>query len=126
MPLDRAVMNEKAIGDGTQAGVGFFVADADRLLAEVAAGHHQGRAEGVEQQLVQRRVGEHDAEVAVARRHRGGQAVALALLFVLLEVIIGAGLVRFGWVKDDTSLARAVVIAIHLVNREVDLSEIVF
>ena len=43
-------------------------------------------------------------------------AAILALVFVLLEVVIGAGLIRFGWVKDDRSVARSVVMAIHLVN----------
>ena len=39
-----------------------------------------------------------------------------ALAFMGVEVLIGASLVLFGWVKDDTSGVRAVVIALHLLN----------
>lgn len=39
-----------------------------------------------------------------------------ALAFMGVEVMVGAFLVLFGWVKNDTSGIRAVVIAIHLVN----------
>ena len=39
-----------------------------------------------------------------------------ALAFMGVEVMIGASLVLFGWVKDDTSGIRAVVIALHLLN----------
>jgi hypothetical protein len=53
------------------------VGEADRLSTEIAGRHHQhgwpcGIAWQPEQQRVQRRVGEHDAEVGVARRHRVG------------------------------------------------------
>ena len=40
------------------------VAVGDRLVGDVAAGHHERRARVGEQQVVQRRVGEHHAEVA--------------------------------------------------------------
>ena len=42
----------------------------DRLVADVAAGHHQRRAGVGEQQVVQRGVGEHHAELARARARR--------------------------------------------------------
>ena len=41
---------------------------------------------------------------------------ALAVGFVLAESLIGAGLVLFRLVADDTSLARAVVVPLHLAN----------
>lgn len=41
---------------------------------------------------------------------------ALTLLFVVFEGLVGAGLVLGELVKDDASVARAVVIAIHLAN----------
>ena len=47
----------------------------------------------------------------VARRY----ALA-ALCFTLTEGVIGAGLVLFGWTGTNTSLARFVVLAIHLAN----------
>ncbi|HSG79133.1 MAG TPA: COX15/CtaA family protein [Acidimicrobiia bacterium] len=40
----------------------------------------------------------------------------LSGLFILTEALIGAGLVLFEWVADDTSVARAVSVGLHLVN----------
>lgn len=40
----------------------------------------------------------------------------LTLLFIVFEALIGAGIVLASLVADDTSAARAVVIALHLVN----------
>ena len=40
----------------------------------------------------------------------------VALFFMLLEAALGAGLVIFGLVVDNDSLARAVVMSLHLVN----------
>ena len=42
--------------------------------------------------------------------------LALTLLFVMFEGAIGAGLVLGGLVADDRSLARAIVISLHLAN----------
>lgn len=53
---------------------------------------------------------------AFGRGHRVWRAAALALAFVLAEAALGAGLVLFGLVEDDDSVARAVVVALHLVN----------
>ena len=53
------------------------------------------------------------------RRYRGGpvtQAVALTLLLIVFEAAIGAGLVLGELVADDDSVARAIVIALHLSN----------
>ncbi|MCY4189497.1 MAG: COX15/CtaA family protein [Bryobacterales bacterium] len=44
------------------------------------------------------------------------RAVALTLLFIVLEGAIGAGLVLAELVANDDSVARAVVIALHLTN----------
>ena len=43
-------------------------------------------------------------------------AVAATLLFIVFEGAIGAGLVLRGLVADDDSVARAIVIAMHLTN----------
>ncbi|MEQ1935709.1 MAG: heme o synthase, partial [Fimbriimonadaceae bacterium] len=43
-------------------------------------------------------------------------ASLVALAFVIAEVIIGRGLVTFGWVAYDKSSERAVVLAVHLAN----------
>ncbi len=42
-------------------------------------------------------------------------AVASAV-FIILEALVGAALVLFGWVVDDASKERALVVSIHLVN----------
>ncbi|OJX41356.1 MAG: hypothetical protein BGO78_01065 [Chloroflexi bacterium 44-23] len=43
-------------------------------------------------------------------------AAILALVFTVLEALIGAGLVLFELVGDNDSIARAVIIALHLIN----------
>lgn len=48
--------------------------------------------------------------------HPARLGVAIALFFMITEALVGAGLVLFGLTGDNDSLARAVVIAIHLVN----------
>lgn len=50
------------------------------------------------------------------RRHPGRRAAVAALVFLVIEALIGAGLVRFELVADDASVARALVMAAHLVN----------
>jgi heme A synthase len=45
-------------------------------------------------------------------RRTAGSAVG----FITLEALIGAALVLFGWVEDDASVARAVVVSVHLTN----------
>jgi heme A synthase len=42
-------------------------------------------------------------------------ATASAVLIVL-ESLIGASLVLFGWVDDDVSMARMIIVPVHLVN----------
>lgn len=44
------------------------------------------------------------------------RAVIVSFVFILLEALVGAGLVKFGWVAHDTSTERVVVIAVHLIN----------
>jgi cytochrome c oxidase assembly protein subunit 15 len=48
--------------------------------------------------------------------HPARTASVLAVVFLLVEALLGAGLVAFGLVEDDDSVARAVVMAIHLTN----------
>ena len=50
------------------------------------------------------------------RGHAVRLGAALAVLFTITEALVGAGLVRFGLVDKNDSVARAVVMAIHLVN----------
>src|SRR5512144_182495 len=48
--------------------------------------------------------------------HRVRRAALGALLLMLSEALIGAGLVLFGLVADDRSPVRAFVLALHLTN----------
>ena len=49
-------------------------------------------------------------------RHRVTVAAIVTLAFIVVEALIGAGLVLRELVADDDSVARAIVISIHLVN----------
>jgi len=53
---------------------------------------------------------------AFPRGHRVRSSALFSLLFILTEAMVGAALVKFGWVAQDSSAARAVVMAIHLMN----------
>jgi heme A synthase len=53
---------------------------------------------------------------AFPRGHLARFGAGLSLAFIIVESLLGAGLVRFGLVADDDSLLRAAVLAIHLVN----------
>lgn len=53
---------------------------------------------------------------AFPRPHRVRKAAFVALVFLIFEALIGAGLVRFELVADNASLTRAWVMGAHLVN----------
>jgi len=68
---DRAVVSQAAVGQALQTPQILFLAH-DRLLAEISAGHHQRAKLGVrEQQMMQRRIRQHHAEVRVSGSHKG-------------------------------------------------------
>ena len=50
------------------------------------------------------------------RGHRVRRAAWTTLAFMLAEALLGAGLVIFGLVADNDSVARAVVMCMHLLN----------
>ena len=58
------------VGDRRQPLERVVVLVGDRLVGDVAAGHHQRLADVGQQQVMQRAVGEHHAELGRARRHR--------------------------------------------------------
>lgn len=47
---------------------------------------------------------------------RIGQAAIASGVLIVVEALIGAGLVLFEWVGEDTSIARAVATVLHLAN----------
>jgi len=67
---DLAIVEQEGVGDGPEARHRLVVPGGDRLVARVAARHHQRPADQLQQQLVQRRVGGHDPDAREARRHR--------------------------------------------------------
>ncbi len=70
---DGAVVDEEAVGDGAQALERLPFIGADRFIREIAAGRDDGKAKVGKQQVMQRRVGQHDAHVGIARRHGVGK-----------------------------------------------------
>ena len=48
--------------------------------------------------------------------HRLRFGSGMAMLFMVTEALVGAGLVLFEWVAGDASLGRAISIVIHLIN----------
>jgi heme A synthase len=50
------------------------------------------------------------------RGHVIRKSLVLCGILMILEALIGAGLVLFGWVADNQSVARTVSMALHLVN----------
>jgi heme A synthase len=57
-------------------------------------------------------------------RVRNGAAASLALL--LFESVLGAALVIFGWVDQDTSIGRMVIVPLHLTNTYILLAALTF
>lgn len=53
---------------------------------------------------------------AFPRRHPVRYGAVVSAVFILTESLVGAGLVVFGWVAEDTSAERALVVSIHLFN----------
>lgn len=49
-------------------------------------------------------------------KHPARSAAVWSIVITIFEAIIGAGLVKFGWVATDDSVERVVVTAIHLLN----------
>ncbi len=66
---DGAIVHQEMIGNVFQARRGFFVGNGDGLVAAVAAGGDQRKAALLHQQMMQRRVWQHDAEIRRAVGH---------------------------------------------------------
>jgi heme A synthase len=50
------------------------------------------------------------------RTHRVWQAALIATAFLVLEILLGAALVLFGWVEDNASWGRVIADSFHVVN----------
>jgi heme A synthase len=53
---------------------------------------------------------------AYGQGHPVRVGASFSMLFMVTEALVGAGLVLFELVADNTSLARAIVMALHLIN----------
>lgn len=53
---------------------------------------------------------------AFPKKHIVRRGAALSVLFMLTEALVGAGLVLFELVADNASMARAMFMAVHLIN----------
>ena len=51
-----------------------------------------------------------------SKEHRLRRAVWAAGILLIIESLLGASLVIFGWVEFDASIARLIVVPIHLIN----------
>ena len=57
--------------------------------------------------------------------HRVRKAAGFAMLFIISESLVGAGLVLFEWVAGNISTERVIVMGIHLLNTHLLLAAIV-
>lgn len=60
------------------------------------------------------------------RGHAIRRPLTLTGVFIVVEALLGAGLVLFGWTADNDSIARAVSMALHLVNTFALLAALAF
>src|ERR687886_1746590 len=67
--VDGPVVNQEEVGYVPKLAEGFLVPVGYRLVGAVAAGHHERDPRIVQQQVVQRGVGQHDAECLLAWRY---------------------------------------------------------
>ncbi len=71
-PPDRPVVDEKPVGDRPQALARLVILDRDRLAGKIAAGGDDGKAQPVEQEMMQGRGRQHQAEPGKTGRDRRG------------------------------------------------------
>ncbi len=50
------------------------------------------------------------------KRHLVRKAATASAVLIIVEALLGASLVIFGWVKDDISVGRMIVVPLHLAN----------
>ena len=70
-------MEQRVIGDPGELQPPLVIVDALRLIGKIAAGQHDRLLDAFEQQMVERGVGQHKAECALAGRHCRSNSFAL-------------------------------------------------
>jgi len=73
---DIAVVEQPVIGDPSELQPRLVIADALRLIGEIAAGQDYQLLDVLQKEVMERRVGQHKAERALAGRHCRGYAFA--------------------------------------------------
>lgn len=58
------------------------------------------------------------------KKHLARRGAVLSLIFIIIEGLLGAALVRFEWVVDNVSLGRVIASGVHLVNTSILLAVI--
>ena len=66
---DRPVMDKEVVGDSAESLSRLEFVDADRFVAQVSAGRDDRNSEISHQEMMQGRIGQHDAEAPAARRN---------------------------------------------------------
>ncbi len=75
VPLDRPVVHEEDVGHSREPRERLVLVDADRLLAQVPARGDERGVDGTQQKVVERRRGEHQPELRLARRDGPGNGL---------------------------------------------------
>ena len=71
---DLPVVDEERVGEAGEALRGVGIVGGQRLVGEVARGEDEGPPDGLEEEMVERGVGQEDPEAGVPGRNRRGQA----------------------------------------------------
>ena len=66
------------------------------------------------------------ARILLGKNHFCTKATYVAIFFLVTEILIGAMLVRFGWVEFDISWGRVIVDSLHVLNTFFLVAAIVF
>ena len=66
-PHDRPIVHQQGVGDRAEALLGVFGRNGHRFFGKISAGTNHGPLEGSHEQVMKGRVGEHDAQVRIAR-----------------------------------------------------------
>jgi hypothetical protein len=69
-------VHQESIGNPGKTQAGLVVVDRLRFLAAIARSHDQRPAEGIEQEMMERRCGQHHAQMILPRRQSVGQGFA--------------------------------------------------
>src|SRR5215467_1505985 len=67
--LDRAIVSQKEIRNAAQSVQGVAILEGNRLVAAIPARHNQREVDASEEQMLERRVGQHQAKMAQSRSH---------------------------------------------------------